>query len=213
VKPSIALSLFSFFSFIAIDNYFPVQKEFEGTITYDVKVESKTPNISSEELQELYGTTMTKYFKDGNFKMVYNGKDINTIYFINKDNNEYDYRNGIDTLFVTSYDTAIRKLTSSTVGEGETILNRKCKSLIHQTDSTANYYWYDPSLYINPKNFEKSLYSFTDVYFEQAKSPWLKFKYDGENLRITYTAVKIKEENLKDNIFTLPNLPLAYYRD
>lgn len=143
--------------------------------------------------------------------MKYNGKDINTIYFIKNDNKEYDYRTGIDTLFVTPYDDEKRKLIQSVFDKSETkILNRKCKLLIHQMENTSNYYWYDPSLYINPKNFEKSKFSFTNIYFEQAKSPWLKYKYVGKNFTITYTAIKINEEKLDESIFTLPNLPKNY---
>lgn len=207
------LVVFSIFAFLSFEEFIPVQKEFEGTITYQIKVESKTSNISSEELQKLYGTTAVKYFKDGNFKMMYNGTDINTIYFIKKDNKEYDYRNGMDTLFVTLYDKEDRKLIESIFDRTTTIiLNRKCNLLIHQLDGTANYYWYDPSLYVNPKNFEKSIFSFTNLYFKQAKSPWLKYKFEGNSLRITYTAVKINEEDLNDSIFKLPDLPKGYYR-
>jgi hypothetical protein len=189
------------------------KKEFEGKITYEISVVSKTNAISTQDLQKLYGTRMTKYFKDGNFKMSYNGKDIKTIYFIKNENKEFDYRDGIDTLFVTPYNDENRKLINSKFDKSEKIiLNRKCKLLIHELENTKNYYWYDPSLYINPENYKDSKFSFTDVYFEQTKAPWLKYKYDGENIIINYTAILISEEKLNDNIFYLPNLPKSYYR-
>ena len=187
-------------------------KEFEGKITYEISVVSKTNAISTQNLQKLYGTKMTKYFKKGNFKMSYNGEDIKTIYFIKDENKEYDYRNGIDTLFVTSYSDENRKLINSTFDKSEkTILNRKCKLLIHELENTKNYYWYDSSLYIDPENYKDSKFSFTDIYFRQAKAPWLKYKYDGKNITINYTAIQISEEKLDDNIFYLPNLPQSYY--
>lgn len=46
------------------------KNEFEGKITYEVSVVSKTNNISTQNLQKLYGTRMIKYFKNGNFKNV-----------------------------------------------------------------------------------------------------------------------------------------------
>lgn len=189
------------------------KKEFEGKITYEISVVSKTNTISTQDLQKLYGTRMTKYFKKGNFKMSYNGEDIKTIYFIKNENKEYDYRNGIDTLFVTPYNDESRKLINSKFDKSEKIiLNRKCKLLIHELENTKNYYWYDPSLYINPENYKDSKFSFTDIYFEQAEAPWLKYKYDGENIIINYTAIQISEEKLDDNIFYLPDLPKSYYR-
>ncbi|PIF33591.1 hypothetical protein CLU81_4211 [Flavobacterium sp. 9] len=189
------------------------KNEFEGKITYEVSVVSKTNNISTENLQKIYGTRMTKYFKNGNFKMSYNGEDINTIYFIKNDNKEYDYRNGIDTLFVTPYNEETRKLITSKFDNSEKIiLNRKCKLLIHEMENTKNYYWYDSSLYINPENYKDSKFSFTDIYFKQTKAPWLKYKYEGENFTTTYTAIEISEEKLDDSIFSLPNFPKSYYQ-
>ncbi|KQX15812.1 hypothetical protein [Flavobacterium sp. Root420] len=188
------------------------KNEFEGKITYEISVVSKTNNISTEDLQKIYGTRMTKYFKEGNFKMSYNGEDIKTIYFIKNDNKEYDYRNGIDTLFVTPYNNESRQLINSKFEKSEKIiLNRKCKLLIHELEDTKNSYWYDPSLYINPENYKDSKFSFTDLYFEQAKAPWLKYKYDGKNIAITYTAIQISEEKLDNNTFHLPDLPKIYY--
>jgi len=188
------------------------KNEFEGKITYEVSVVSKTNNISTQNLQKLYGTRMIKYFKNGNFKMSYNGEDINTVYFIKNENREYDYINSIDTLFITPYNEEKRKLLNSKFDNSEKIiLNRKCKLLIHEMENTKNYYWYDPSLYINPQNYKHSKFSFTDIYFKQAKAPWLKYKYDGENITINYTAIEISEEKLDDSIFSLPNLPKSYY--
>jgi hypothetical protein len=213
MKSLITLLSFFILSIYSTEKTTHNKTEFEGIITYKISVESKMNDVSSKELQEHYGTTMIKYFKDGNFKMKYNGKDINTIYFIKNDNKEYDYRNGIDTLFVTPYYYEKRKLIQSVFDKTETkILNRKCKLLIHKIENTSNYYWYDPSLYINPKNFEKSVFSFTNIYFKQTKSPWLKYKYDGKNLSITYTAIKISNEKLDKSIFTLPSFPKDNYR-
>jgi len=188
------------------------KNEFEGKITYEVSVVSKTNNISTQNLQKLYGTKMIKYFKNGNFKMSYNGEDINTVYFIRNENKEYDYINSIDTLFITPYNEEKRTLLNSKFDNSEKIiLDRKCNLLIHELEDTKNFYWYDPSLYINPENYKNSKFSFTDIYFEQAKSPWLKYIYAGKNITITYTAIQITEEKLDDTIFNLPDLPKSYY--
>ncbi|WP_291138613.1 hypothetical protein [Flavobacterium sp. UBA7663] len=145
---------------------------------------------------------MIKYFKNGNFRMDYNGEDIKTIFFLRKENTEFDLRNGIDTLFATSYNEEERKLIKSTLEKSEIIIaNRKCHMLVHQMENTRNSYWYDPSIFIDPKNYENSKFSFTDKYFEQTKSPWLKYTYDGVNIQINYTAIEIIVEELNDNLW------------
>ena len=213
MKETLVLLSTFIFSISSCQNNSTKRKEFEGKITYEVYVRSKTNKISTDDLQKIYGTRMTKYFKDGNFRMDYNGEDIKTIYFLKNDNTEFDLRNGIDTLFATTYDQEDRKLTKSTFDKSETIIvSRKCNLLIHQIENTTNYYWYDPSIYIDPKNYVNSKFSFTNIYFEQSKSPWLKYKYDGENIEINYTAIEISKEEINKNLFELPALPMSYYR-
>ena len=58
----IILTIFSNFS--CQRSVKPNKKEFEGKITYEISVISKTNEITTEELQKIYGTKMTKYFKE-----------------------------------------------------------------------------------------------------------------------------------------------------
>ena len=207
----IILTIFSNFS--CQRSVKPNKKEFEGKITYEISVISKTNEITTEELQKIYGTKMTKYFKGGNFKMEYNGEDIQEIYYLQKENSEFDIRKGIDSLFVTSYETENRKLQKSIFEKSEIIiLNKKCNLLIHETENIKNFYWYNHSLFINPENYKESKFGFTNIYYEQTSSAWLKFKFQGENIEINYTAISIEEEKVDNSKFNLPQLPKSYYR-
>ena len=98
---------------------------------------------------------MTLYIKNGNYRMSYSGKDVKDIYYINKDNNQYTLRHGIDTLYVGDCSMEEKHLKSTKIKENaEFILQRQCDLLINETEDWKTFYWFDPSLYINPDNFK-----------------------------------------------------------
>jgi hypothetical protein len=72
---------------------------------------------------------------------------------------------------------------------------------------TKNYYWFDPTIYINPNSFKKHKFGYVNIYYEKAQSPWLKYKYEGTSFNLIHTAIEINEKKLNDKIFELPNLP------
>ncbi len=204
----ILLSITSFLLLGFTYQYITSKNEFEGQIEYLIDVKSKTENISTEKLKSIYGTKMIMYFKDGNYKMSYNGKELIAIYYLNKTNKQYTNRYGIDSLEVYNMNIENRKLINSNFeNTKEKILNRKCELLINELDQTKNYYWFDKKLYLNPSKFENHKFSFINLYFEKAKSPWLKHKYEGTNIEISYTATKITSKKIDEKIFNLPNLP------
>jgi hypothetical protein len=186
------------------------KESFEGTIKYLISVESKTKNIKTEELQNIFGDTMVFKIQNDNYRLSYNGSDIKDVYYIGKKNMEYALRKNIDTLFISFCDKEDRKMISSKLSaKNEYILNRNCKMLLNDVGETKNYYWFDPKLYINPKNFKNHKFNFINFYYEKAKSPWLKYKYEGKSFNITYTAIEIKEEKIEEKTFELPKLPEA----
>ena len=193
-------------------NYFKTKstkKDFEGKIEYSIDVRSKNESVvTTEKLKAIYGSKMIMYFKEGNYKMCYFGEELIAIYYLNRTNSQYTNRNGIDSLEVYNMNDEVRKLLNSKFEKtNEKVLNRKCELLINELKKTKNYYWFDKNLYTNPENFEKHKFSFINIYYEKAKSPWLKHKYEGTNIELTYTAVKIDESKISTDIFKLPNLP------
>lgn len=188
------------------------KKEFEGVIKYYITAESKTPNLSTSLLQQLYGDTMTFYIKKGNYKMAYNGTDIRNIFYVSKINKEYTLRNNIDTLFVSSGDTETRQLVNTTFEQGiERIMNRECNKIINDLGNTKNNYWFDPTIYINPDHFKNHKFSYLNIYYDKAKSPWLKYKYEGSSFNLTYTAIELNERAVNDTTFKLPKLPVKTF--
>lgn len=184
------------------------KKEFEGVITYITTVESKTPDFTTAQLQEAYGNLMTLYYKNGNYKMVFNGDDIRLIYYLKEKNTMYTVRKGIDTLFTAPCDQETRTLFSSVYTAGaETILKKKCDLVVNDLGEMKNHYWFDPSLYVRPEHFSKYTLGFVNVYFEKAKSFWIKYWFEAPLLNVTHTAVSIKRTKIPDSTFDLPKFP------
>ena len=187
----------------------PQEKQsFEGTILYRIDAQSKTPNISKENLQKIYGKQMTLSIQGSNYRMSYGGLGLKEVFYLGKTNKQYALRNGIDTLFTTNCTEEKRQLMSSTTPSGTSvILGHKCHTLINNLGATQNQYWFDPAIYISPSNFKNHRFGYFNVYYEKAKSPYLKYTYNGATFSLTYTAVSIQENKIASSVFQLPKLP------
>jgi hypothetical protein len=192
------------------------KKEFEGIIRYKLTTLSKTQNVTSTFLQEIYGDTMTMFIKDGNYRMSYNGIDVQDIYYLTKENEEYTIRKNSDTLYFSPCDIENRPLISSeSIDDEILVLNRKCRKIINTIGAikdenwgvAKNIYWYDPELYINPEHFKDRKISYVNLYYDKAHSPWLKYEFEGAVFNLDYTAIQVEEKVLSQNLFDLPKLP------
>lgn len=186
-----------------------VQQEFEGEITYATTLVSKMPNMSDSALQAAYGSSLVRILKQGNVKYNYTGQYIKEGFVIQADNKAYDLYHGIDSIFVTDLSTEFKTLLDTTFTANDTIiLGRTCHKIVHRsTDNGITYtttYWYDPSIYLPAKHFTAMKFGFTDLYYNRAQSPYLLYKYDGENFTGTHTATKIEEIQVNDSVFALP---------
>jgi hypothetical protein len=184
------------------------KREFEGTITYQVELISKTPRISSEALQKMYGNQMVLSIKGNNYRMSYKGLDLKDIFYVGNENKQYALRQGIDTLFSTDCSQESRPLISSNLTtEGLKILGRNCSSLILDLGETKSQYWFSPTLYIAPTTFKAHKFGYTNVFYEKAQSPILKYKFEGKSFTLIQTAVSVDEHPISQNQFQPPSLP------
>ncbi len=183
------------------------KQSFEGTIVYRIDVQSKMPNISTADLQKMYGRQMVLSIQRNNYCMAYSGLDLKKVTYLGVTNKQYTLRNGIDTLFVTSCAEEKRQLVSSVVTPETTIiLGHKCRTLINNLGATQNHYYFDSSIYLAPNNFANHNFGYFNVYCKKAQSPYLKYVYNGTSFSFTYTAVSIQEQKLSSTIFQFPKL-------
>lgn len=184
------------------------KQSFEGTIVYRIDAQSKTPNISTENLQKLYGKQMALSIQGNKYRMSYSGLDLKEVFYLGSTNKQYALRNNIDTLFITNCAEEKRQLVSSTItAQTAVVLGHKCRVLTNKLGATQNQYWFDSSIYIDPSNFKNHKFGYFNVYYEKAKSPYLKYVYNGANFSLTYTAISIQEKKLSSSVFQLPKLP------
>ena len=196
---------FSFISFTQKKS----NKEFIGTITYSITAISKNPRILSESLTKRVGHKLVISIKNGNYRMTYDGGDIQKVYYLKSTNTEYSLRKEIDSLFMLSFDKEDRLLKGSTILDSTAVVcGRKCNILINELEDIRSIYYYDPALYLNPENYKNDKFGYANKYYEKAKSPWLKYEYQGKNLILIYTAIKVEEKELSDSTFELPKLPM-----
>ncbi len=183
-------------------------KEFEGIITYKTVALSKTEDFSTEKLQKVYGDILTVYYKNGNYKMVYSGNEVKEIYYLKDKNKQYRTLFGSDTMLVSDCSNETRVLVETKITENaEKIMKRNCNLLVNDLGDSKSYYWYNSSVPVNPDHYKKHVFGYVNVYFEKAKSFWLKQKYECDFFDLTHTAIKIKKIKVADSVFTLPNLP------
>ena len=194
---------------ITISSFEAQEKQsFEGTIVYRIDAQSKTPNISTENLQKLYGKQMALSIQGNKYRMSYSGLDLKEVFYLGSTNKQYALRNDIDTLFITNCTEENRQLVSPKITSGTAvILGHKCRVLTNNLGTTQNQYWFDSSIYINPSNFKNHKFGYFSVYYEKAKSPYIKYIYNGTNFSLTYTAISIQEKKLSSSVFQLPQLP------
>ena len=184
------------------------KQSFEGIIVYRIDVQSKTPNISTENLQKLYGKQISISIQGNKYRMSYSGLDLKEVFYLGSTNKQYAVRNDIDTLFTTNCTEEKRQLVSSVItAETAVVLGHKCRVLTNNLGATQNKYWFDSSIYIDPSNFKNHQFGYFNVYYEKAKSPYLKYIYNGTNFSLTYTAISIQEKKLSGSVFQLPNFP------
>lgn len=184
------------------------RKEFEGIITYSTVVESKTEHVTTAALQSAYGDVMTLFYKNGNYKMTFNGNDIKAMYYLKEKNTQYEVRQGIDTLYVSPCGTEMRGLISSVLQKkAGKVLNRKCNLIINNIGDAKNHYWYDPDMYVNPEHFKNHIYGHVNVYFEKAQAFWIKYRFEAVFMDLSHTATKIEWAKVPDSVFVLPPFP------
>ena len=156
------------------------KQSFEGIIVYHIDVKSNTPNISTENLQKMFGKRMALSIQGNNYRMSYDGLDLKEEFYLGATNKQYTLRNGIDTLFTTNCAEEKRQLVS-TIAPLKTavIMGHTCHEIINNLGTSQNHYWFDPGIYINPSNFKNHKFGYFNVYYNKAKSPYLKYVYNG----------------------------------
>ncbi|MCW5909029.1 MAG: hypothetical protein KIS94_14280 [Chitinophagales bacterium] len=206
------------------------QKEFEGKIVYDVKMEM--PFL--EQMMLMFMDTLTQAEKE---KALADFRHTMDSMLVIKQ--EYFYKNGsykslmkfpvlgVEVLqyfdkkkgLLYNYDPVKEEATYFSVKQKEegcpekyevsnkkaTILGKSCTSLLATDAGYTTTTWYNSATgVINPEHFKSHKYQAFDVYTAKAKALPLKYSLETGFVNITATAIEIQSMSLKDEEFAIP---------
>lgn len=181
-------------------------QSFEGVITYTNSYKSKSPQLKSEQLNSMMGTTQIYYIKGGNYKSVFNGSYIKMQFYNNAENRSYSLTAKSDSLYWEDYgknkDVAIKYEVEK---NKETVMGLVCDMIIVYTAKSKTTYYYNKKYPINLEMYKKHQYGNWYYTISKTKALPLKTVYEDEQLVLTSTAVKISPQKLEDNVFTIPD--------
>jgi hypothetical protein len=187
-------------------------KEFEGTITFEVKHICSDVNFK-ERLIHTNGDKMVFYYKEGSFKREHylNNELLRTTLYLAEQNKFYTYFPKLDTIFyndasIINYeiDTTIIEINK------DKILNYDCNYCFIKFSNDSipwmNYeleWWGSEDIIIKENRFENINDGAMNLIFDNIKSIPIKYTMKNSKSTAVYTSIEVKQEQLEDNIFML----------
>jgi hypothetical protein len=183
------------------------QAQFSGKVTYQDSYQSKNPNISSSDFEKFMGTKREFYLHGAFYKDVHHGELESVMLYRGDANKLYNYNVGADTIFWmdASGDTLSKVFEIKIEDSNEIVLGQKCKKLTIKSELGTSIYFFSDRLLINPADFKNHHLNFWNLYTSKCKSIPLKIVYEGEEIILTSTAIKIDQMKLEDDVFKIPS--------
>jgi hypothetical protein len=184
----------------------PVQKDFfEGKIHYVISVTSKTDEIDKSYFTDAVGTYTDFYFKEGNYKQLYNADSLKEETYLASSNIAYIKPTYSDTLWERDCSKSVGAILKFTINKNkEKVMGIMCDELVTKyQNKTLTYYYNSDSVKINPKwfkNYNRNNKNFTS---ETMGSLFLKCKMEFKLSIVEMTATDIAHEKVDDNIFRI----------
>jgi hypothetical protein len=182
------------------------QDYFEGKIYYVTEVAAKNKKVSIERLQHAVGNGRTLSFKEGNFRLDYDGGVLEFEVYRNDENREYFKKRDNDTIYwhdCSKGGSQIKNLEVSK--QNREVIGRMCDQLtIEYADHTSVEYYDVDFIKIDPKWFDQ--FKRNDQYKVDniEKSITLRNEHQYPAATIISTAVKVQREAVATDLFELP---------
>ena len=201
------------------------QKNFEGTVSYDITYQIYHTGINEALLKEIFGTKLKFYIKDGSYSREYfdeSGKTLRKYMYVAENNRLYITTPQVpDTAFYSNASEKLFDAYQIENGPTDTILNFACPSkvimyryyekMFEDTLDMKLEYFFCTQLAIDP-NYYKNYYIWYDV-IKEHKSVAIKFTEDTRKyFKIIYTATKIEPQKLSKNIFEFDKRVVLIYQ-
>jgi len=183
------------------------QSQFTGKVTYQDSYKSKDPNISGSDFEKFMGSKREFYLQGAFYKDVHYG-ELNSVMLYRGDSNKiYNYNVSADTIFwMDAAKDTLSKILDFKIGDSnEVILGLKCKKLTIKSQLGSFIYFFNDRYVINPADFTNHHLNFWDFYTSKCKSVPLKIIYEGVDIVLTSTAVKVDQAELDGDTFKIPS--------
>lgn len=183
-------------------------QNFEGKITYQNDYTSKIPNATSEQFNAMMGTTQEYYIKGNKYKSATNGSFSQWQLYVPTENRLYSKMAVSDTLLWSDGNSNPDEAVSYEIqkNQGE-ILGYKCDALVVKTKTGTATYYFSKKIKIDPELYKNHQYGNWALVIEQTKSLPLKIEMETPQFRLVSTAVDIKEMEIEESVFALPEVP------
>lgn len=208
------------------------QKEFEGKIVYEVKMEmpfleqlmmtvmDTLPQAEKDaklaefrySMDSLMKGTQEYYYKNGAYKSVLRFENVGmevVQYFDAKKRLMYEYtpkENKATYFSVTEAEEGVADKAKVLPGNDRTILGVNCKAVEMKGKGYSYKAWYSPGKCpINPAQFKDHLYQGFNVYAAFAKAQPLRYSIESGLLNMHGTAIEVKEMTLSEDEFKVPS--------
>jgi hypothetical protein len=180
-------------------------QEFEGKIIYQLKCESKIPNIASEQFTAMMGAVQEYYYRSGDYRMQGNGTFFQWQLFVRKDNKLYSKLSSSASIYFDDVSQNKDELLKVEVKKNATtILGHPCDELIFITKNGQQRYYYSSRFAIDPEKFKTFKFNNWSEYVSRAKAVPLKMYIETPQFNFESVATDIQEIKLDNKLFQLP---------
>jgi len=180
-------------------------QNFEGKIVYHNTYKSKSPDVSSEQLNLMMGTVQNWYLKGANYKSETNGALMVWQLYLSSDNKLYNKFANSDMLLwndgAVNADEVIK--TELRKGAAE-ILGYKCDELVLTCKSGVQKYYFSSQLPVDAKLFENHHYGNWYAYLSKANAVPLKIVIESTQFSLESIATEVQPMQLSERLFALP---------
>ena len=181
-------------------------QSFEGKIMYSNNYQSKVPNYSSEQLNNLMGTQQVYVIKGNNYKSAFNGAFIKLQMYRGDENKSYTLTGKNDTLYCEDYNTNKDEAVKYELQKNkETVLGITCDVLIVEAKKSKTYFYFNSKYSINPELFKGHNYGNWYYTISKTKALPLKIVFENEQFIMTSLATEITPMKFEDNVFEIQN--------
>lgn len=181
-------------------------QSFEGVVLYQNKYQSKSPDVSNEQLTSNFGSKQKELISStGDYKNVFNGSIIKEQLYKSDENKAYTLLASSDIWYYEDYGKNKDKALSFEFSENaDTILGLNCNVINVKTETGYIKFFFNDKYKIEPELYNKHLYGNWYYIISKTKSIPLKVIYDTPKFTMISEAVSVEEQELDEADFRLP---------